>query len=288
MVTSRSRHVRKGSITTSIRPVELVDGRVWSSIRSRCTRAKNAWCSLNRPVNASVSCGDLGAHSPLGQIGQHRGVALPGDQRFEHGPSRDPGDVGGHRGQLDPGVFEQLLQPLDLPGAFPGDRGAGAGQITELPDRLGWARTRPGPDRARPVGPAKPRRRRRSCGPGRFFTCRGIDQHHLEGPVLQAGSRTASSSRWWPPSPHSVTSLGDQMVTQRQDLAGHRAPGRHRRSRPCARPSTGDPDADLGVPLRYIQPGTAGMNHFHRPFTPFLTCTPALVPSRGGQGNAEV
>jgi hypothetical protein len=30
--------------------------------------------------------------------------------------------VGGHRGQLDPGVLQQLLQPLDLPAAFSSDR----------------------------------------------------------------------------------------------------------------------------------------------------------------------
>jgi hypothetical protein len=40
--------------------------------------------------------------------------------------------------QEDPGVFEQLLQPLYLTGAFPGDRSARPSQITKLPDRLGW------------------------------------------------------------------------------------------------------------------------------------------------------
>jgi hypothetical protein len=30
-----------------------------------------------------------------------------------------------------------------------------------------------------------------------------------------------------------------------------------------AAPGTSDPDTDLGVLLRHIQPGTAGMNHFH-------------------------
>ena len=49
-----------------------------------------------------------------------------------------PVEVSGDRGQFDPGVFEQLLQPLDLAGAFTGDRGAGAGQVAQLPDRLGW------------------------------------------------------------------------------------------------------------------------------------------------------
>ena len=40
--------------------------------------------------------------------------------------------------QFDPGVFKQLLQPLDLADTFTGDSGAGAGQVAQLPDRLGW------------------------------------------------------------------------------------------------------------------------------------------------------
>jgi hypothetical protein len=57
------------------------------------------------------------------------------------------------------------------------------------------------------------------------------------------------------------------MLTQRQDLARHRAPGRNCLNR-FAVPSPSDPDAHLGVPLRYIQPCTAGMNHFHGPSLP--------------------
>src|SRR5258705_5736708 len=59
------------------------------------------------------------------------------------------------------------------------------------------------------------------------------------------------------------------MVTQRQDLARHRAPGGNR-SNGFAAPSTSDPDAHLGVPLRYTQPCTAGMNHFHGVFSPYI------------------
>src|SRR6476620_10311425 len=41
----------------------------------------------------------------------------------------DAGDIGGHRRQFDTGIFEDLLQALDLPAAFAGDRGAGARQV---------------------------------------------------------------------------------------------------------------------------------------------------------------
>jgi ATP/maltotriose-dependent transcriptional regulator MalT len=61
--------------------------------------------------------------------------------------------------------------------------------------------------------------------------------------------------------------LGDQMLTQRQDLARHRAPGRNCLNR-FVPPRTGDAHAHFGVPFRDIQPGTAGMQDFHRPSLP--------------------
>jgi len=61
----------------------------------------------------------------------------PGDQGFQHRPARDPDDVGGHAGELDPGVLEHLVQPLDLPAAFLDLGLAVAGQVAQLPDRAG-------------------------------------------------------------------------------------------------------------------------------------------------------
>jgi hypothetical protein len=40
------------------------------------------------------------------QLGECLGVALPGDQRLQHGPARDPEDVGGHRPKLDQGILQ--------------------------------------------------------------------------------------------------------------------------------------------------------------------------------------
>ena len=88
---------RKGSISFSIRAVSSSIAAVCWSIRSRCIRARNAWCSLNRPSSASVQRRDLGPQLPPGQLRQHVRVALPGDQRLEHGPPGDPEDVGGDR-----------------------------------------------------------------------------------------------------------------------------------------------------------------------------------------------
>ena len=69
-------------------------------------------------VEPAVERGDqgrvFGLHPAAGQPGEHPRIALPGDQRLDHGPPGHAHDVGGHRRHLDQGVFEQLLQPLHL------------------------------------------------------------------------------------------------------------------------------------------------------------------------------
>jgi hypothetical protein len=79
---------------------------------------------------------DLRAHPGLGHLGEHLRVAFAVDQRGQHRPPGDPEDVGGHRRQLDPGVFEFLLQPLRLSAAFGQQCAPVAGQVSQLPDRL--------------------------------------------------------------------------------------------------------------------------------------------------------
>ena len=111
-----------------------------------------------------------------------------------------------------------------------------------------------------------------------------IDKQHIEPRVLQqVVERLPVVARGL----HHRTSdpLSDQMLTQGQDLTRHRAPGGNRLNS-FAAPSTSDPNAHLGVPLRDIQARTAGMNHFHgaSPFPPeHLRCS-----SWGGQGNSKI
>jgi hypothetical protein len=76
----------------------------------------------------------LGSQPALGQLGQHLGIALAGDEGLDHGPPRGGQDFGGHRGQLDPGVLEQLLQPLQLRAAHVDLGLAVAGQLPQLTD----------------------------------------------------------------------------------------------------------------------------------------------------------
>jgi len=92
--------------------------------------------SPNRPVRASVSSGEIGTQPEFGEFRERSRVALAVDQRLEHCAAGHPTDVGGHGLQFDP-VLQQLLQPLDLPGPLPHDRGPGPGQIAQLTNRFG-------------------------------------------------------------------------------------------------------------------------------------------------------
>jgi hypothetical protein len=59
-----------------------------------------------------------------------------GHQGFQHRPAGHTKHVGGHAGELDPSVLQDLVQPLDLPGALLDLGLAVAGEIAQLAD---WA-----------------------------------------------------------------------------------------------------------------------------------------------------
>lgn len=73
--------------------------------------------------------GDPVAELAFGHVREGLRVAFALDKGFEHGPAGDAHDVGGNRGQLDPGVFQELLQPLDHTASFTGGGGPGPGQV---------------------------------------------------------------------------------------------------------------------------------------------------------------
>jgi hypothetical protein len=138
-------------------------------------------------------------------------------------------------------------------------------QITKVPDRLRWHER--GPHQTVRAELGQPGRVGDiSLAAREVFHVPRIDKQHIESRVLQQVVErlpvVASGLHHRTRDP-----LRNQMLTQRQDLARHRAPGGNRLNG-FAAPSTSDPDAHLGVPLRYIQPGTAGMNHFHGPSLP--------------------
>jgi hypothetical protein len=76
-----------------------------------------------------------GRLDPLVRQGGQRGrIGLAGDQGLDDGAPAHPRDVGQHRGELDVGVLQRLLQPLDVAGALADQLLAGAQQDTQ---RLG-------------------------------------------------------------------------------------------------------------------------------------------------------
>jgi hypothetical protein len=57
-----------------------------------------------------------------------------------------PGDLAGHRGQLDVGIFQHLLDPIERPRPVIDQGGPEAGQVAQRPDRR--LRDEAGPDQA--------------------------------------------------------------------------------------------------------------------------------------------
>ena len=102
----------------------------------------------------------------LGQIGQQLRVGHPGDQGVHHLPTRHTHHVGGYRGQRDPGVLEDLMQPVHLAGARSDQRLAIPGQVPQLPKRPRGHQT--GPQQPRRTTPPRStgRRSHRPCGRG--------------------------------------------------------------------------------------------------------------------------
>jgi hypothetical protein len=89
------------------------------------------------PVVSAESAGqgftqvrDLGPRPALGQLGQHCAVALAGDQCPHHGPTGDAHHIGGVGRQLDPGVLEHFVDPVDLRGLLVDQCFAVPGQVT--------------------------------------------------------------------------------------------------------------------------------------------------------------
>ena len=66
------------------------------------------------------------------QLGQPLRIALAGDQGFDHLAAGQTHDVGDRRVELDVGVFQRLLQALDMPAALPRQLLAGAPPVAHL------------------------------------------------------------------------------------------------------------------------------------------------------------
>ena len=228
---------------------------------------------------------DLRPHPALGQIGHRCRGCRARDQGRQHRPARDTHDVGGHRGQFDAGVFEDFLDPLHLPGAVAGQRGAGAGEVAQFPDR-----------RRRHQRPAQQPVCAQVGQPGGVgdigFAARhvagvvGVDQHHRQRVFEQVEVRLpVIAGRFHH---HTADPFGEQVLPQRQDLIRHRPPRRHCRCRGCVTAAL-DPYAGLRVPLRDIDTRAPRVHHIHHPSPQPLSRIPlSWCVLRGGRVGTEI
>ena len=125
--------------------------------------------------------GDLVAQSAFGHVGEDRGVPLTADECFEHGAPGHPGDLAGDRRQLDAGVFEQLLETLDLAAALPDNGAARPGEVAQLADRFGGTNE----PRTSPWAPSWASQAASETSvfrPGMFLTCRALTSINSKGP----------------------------------------------------------------------------------------------------------
>jgi hypothetical protein len=186
--------------------------------------------------------GDLLAHGVPGQLRQHLGVALPGDQRGQHVPPGDPEDVRDHHRKLDLRVFEQLLDPVLLRGPGRHQVGAVTGQVPQLADRRRRHETRPDhlplgdlaqPDAIQPVG-LRP--------PGQVPDVLGVDQPGLKpGRFQQVEHRLPVVRRCL--HDHPGHPQAGQPVGHAKQRPGHRRIGLHLLQPPAPMVLVRDPHA---------------------------------------------
>jgi hypothetical protein len=115
-------------------------------------------CAMSLPLVGGA--GDVAAvspaHLPTRKLGKHGGVGLAGDQGVEHVAPGLAHHVGRDAVELDPCVFERLVQAIDLAGALLDLCLAVSSEVAQLADRLGRHET--GPQQARLGRLTKPRR----------------------------------------------------------------------------------------------------------------------------------
>src|SRR5829696_9991593 len=102
------------------------------------------WSVRNRPASASRSAGSLARSRPLANAASTSGSWVPATRAFSIARPETPMMSVATLDSLIPASSQDLVQPLDLPGAFLDLGLAVAGQLAQLPDRAG--RHEAGPD----------------------------------------------------------------------------------------------------------------------------------------------
>ena len=201
MVSSRSRARANGASTRSTRASGSAIEASSCSACAKARRTRSARWPRKRPRSARVGLGELGPQPALGQLGQHLGVALPGDQGRQHRPTRAPEHAGGDRVQLGAGVLQGLLDALALGGVGPG-RGRLRQRVRSRRSRMGAGGTklpRSSPHSSSPGQPGGVARV--GLAAGQDLDVAGVDQQQREAPLLQHVPAGLPAAGRWPPPP---------------------------------------------------------------------------------------
>ena len=153
-----------------------------------CSATRNRWCGPTHPASARSSWGIFSRKRPCANCASAAPSVSPGDQRGQDLPSGFTQDIGGHRGQLDVGTFQGLLQPIGRRGPLPDQARPVTGQFPHLPLRpVGneAAAEQPVPQQlGQPLAVADVR-----LAPGHGLDVAGIDQEQGELLLQQVPDR---------------------------------------------------------------------------------------------------
>ena len=215
---------------------------------------------IEAPLQRPAQLRDLGSHPGACQLGKGVEVADAGDERFEHLPGRHPEDVGDHRVQLDPGVLEQLLDPLGLPGAFLDQLLAVAGQVAQLGDHR-W-RHEAGPQQPALAQLGQPLR----VADIGLAARQVLHRVRVGQQQLPSRDRVEDMPDRFPEHPGGLhrdlsDTLGDQPVAQLAQRRGERPEPAHRR--PSAPGGTRGSYARHHGVLVHVQARAPGNDHIH-------------------------
>jgi autotransporter passenger strand-loop-strand repeat protein len=124
-------------------PIDVLDRRVHRIPLSKMKPEQKAVMLSQPPMQGimEVLAGRLDA--PAGQRRQLVGVAHASDHGFDHAPAAGAQNVADHRVQLDVGLFERLLNALNVPRCFTHQLLAGAHQRAQFLDVFLRNKTRP-------------------------------------------------------------------------------------------------------------------------------------------------
>ena len=229
-----------------------------ASIWRRCRRSRKRWRAVTRPCRAARSLLRRRLDAAVDQGEQLVGIGLAVDQRLEHRAAAHAHDVGQHRGELEVGVLQRLLDPLDVAGLLAHQLLAGAQQRAHLLGRR--LRHEAGADQTVRQQIGQPGASATSVlRPGTFLTCAALARISVNSPSTGC-ARPASSRRRSPPSRRGCSR---SRPARRTAPAGPASWCRRCGPRSVAAPSPATRDTRDNRVLVHVEAGAARIENVH-------------------------